>query len=84
MTTRPLRALSRNNRTEHARRFAADLVPNINRIQQAGITSLMGIAAGLTRLNFPVVAGSSEWRPAQVVAWVLHQLRWRRADELIE
>jgi hypothetical protein len=63
--------------------FAADLVPNINRIQQVGITSLAGIAAELTRLNIPVVAGSSEWRPAQV-AGVLHQLRWRRADELIE
>jgi hypothetical protein len=83
MTTRPIRAFSRRNRTERARRYAADLAPAIKGIQEAGITSLGGIAAELTRLGIPVAAGSSEWRPAQV-AWVLHQLRWRRADELIE
>jgi hypothetical protein len=81
MTTRPIRAFSRRNRTERARRYAADLAPSIKGIQEAGITSLGGIAAELTRLGIPVAAGSIEWRPAQV-AWVLHQLRWRRADEL--
>jgi hypothetical protein len=83
MTTRPIQAFSRRNRTEHARRYGADLAPTIKGVQEAGITSLGGIAAELTRLGVPFAAGSSEWRPAQV-AWVLHQLRWRRADELIE
>jgi hypothetical protein len=83
MTTRPIQAFSRRNRTERARRYAADLAPTIKGIQEAGITSLEAIAAELTRLGVAISAGSSEWRPAQV-AWVLHQLRWRRADELIE
>ena len=83
MTTRPIRAFSRRNRTERARRYAADLAPSIKSIQEAGITSLEGIAAELTRLGISVAPGSSDWRPAQV-AWVLHQLRWRRADESIE
>jgi S1-C subfamily serine protease len=78
MTTRPIRVFSRRNRTERARRYAADVAPTIKGIQEAGITSLEGIAAELTRLGIAVAAGSSEWRPAQV-AWVLHQLRWRRA-----
>jgi len=75
MTTRPIQAFSRRNRTERIRRYAVDLAPTIKRIQEAGITSLVGIAAELTRLGIPVAAQ---------VAWVLHQLRWRRADELIE
>jgi hypothetical protein len=83
MTTSPIRAFSRRNRTERARRHAADLAPSIQDIQKAGITSLERIAAELTRLGIRVAAGSSEWRPAQV-AWVLYQLRWRRVDELIE
>jgi hypothetical protein len=83
MTTHMIRAFSRKNRTERARRYAADLAPSIKVIQEAGITSPRGIAAELNRLGIPVAAGSSVWRPAQV-AWVLHQLRWRRADELIE
>jgi hypothetical protein len=83
MATCPTRALSRRNRSERARRYAADLAPRIKVIQEAGITSLEGIAAELTRLGVPIAPGLSTWRPAQV-AWVLHQLRWRRADELIE
>jgi hypothetical protein len=83
MTTRPIQAFSRRNRTERARRFAADLAPTIKGIQETGITSLGGIAAELTRLGIPLAPGSSAWRSAQV-AWVLHQLRWRHADELIE
>jgi hypothetical protein len=83
MTTHMIRAFSRKNRTERARRYAADLAPSLKAIQEAGITSLGGIAAELNRLGIPVAVGSSVWRPAQV-AWVLHQLRWRRADELIE
>jgi hypothetical protein len=83
MTTDMIRAFSRRNRTERSRRHVADLAPIIKAIQEAGITSLGGIAAELTRLGIPIAAGSSEWRPAQV-AWVLHQLRWRCIDELIE
>jgi hypothetical protein len=76
----PIRAVTRKNRTERARRFAADLAPSINKIQAAGITSPAGIAAELTRLGISVAADSSEWRPAQV-AWVLHHLRLRRAQD---
>jgi len=78
MKARPTRIFSRRNRTERARQYAADLAPSIKNMQAAGITSLADIAAELTRLCIPVAAGLSEWRPAQV-AWVLHQLRWRRA-----
>jgi hypothetical protein len=46
--------------------------------RRPGITSPAAIAAELNRLGIPVAAGLSDWRPAQV-AWVLHQLRWRRA-----
>jgi hypothetical protein len=80
MTTRPIQAFSRRNRTERARGYAADLAPPSRASRRP---ALGGIAAELTRLGIPVAAGSSECRPAQV-AWVLHQLRWRRADELIE
>jgi hypothetical protein len=78
MMTRPIRAFSRRNRTERVRRYAADLAPSINNIQEAGITSPAAIAVELNRLGIPVAAGLSDWRPAQV-AWVLHQLRWQRA-----
>jgi hypothetical protein len=76
MTTRPIRAFSRRNRTERVRRYAADLAPSIKNIQEAGITSPAAIAVELNRLGIPVAAGLSDWRPAQV-AWVLHHLRWR-------
>jgi len=78
MKARQIRIFSRRNRTERARRYAADLAPIIRNIHEAGITSLADIAAELTRLCIPAASGLNEWRPDQV-AWVLHQLRWRRA-----
>jgi hypothetical protein len=78
MTIRPIRAFSRRNRTERARQYAADLAPSIKNIQEAGIASPAAIAMELNRLGISVAAGLSGWRPAQV-AWVLHELRWRRA-----
>jgi hypothetical protein len=80
MSTRRNRVSSRRNRTERARRQAADLAPDIRGIWEAGITSPKGIAAALTRLGMPTPGSLSAWRPAQV-DWVLLQLRWTSTSQ---
>lgn len=45
---------------------AADILPAIRALQQAGAVSLHQIAAGLNAQGIPTPRGADKWRPAQV------------------
>jgi DNA invertase Pin-like site-specific DNA recombinase len=58
-------------RREAARRRAADLLPIIESIREAGAVSLQDIANGLNQRNIPAARGG-EWQPAQVMRVLAH------------
>jgi hypothetical protein len=61
-------------RSSRARRFAADLSPIIKGIQEAGITTLRGIADELNRRGVLTASCEGKWRPSMV--WrLLHRLK---------
>jgi hypothetical protein len=53
-------------RASRARRFVADLSPTIKDIQEAGTTSLRGIADELNRRGVMTASGEGKWRPSMV------------------
>jgi len=53
-------------RTARADAKATDLAPIIAELQAAGITSLRGIAAELTKRGIPTAGGHGDWQAAQV------------------
>lgn len=60
------RAKSLEIRAAAAARHAAEVVGIIDQIQAAGITSLAGIAAELTRRQVPTSRGETTWQATQV------------------
>jgi hypothetical protein len=49
-----------------ARRFAADLAPTIKDIQEAGVSTLRGIADELNRRGILTATGKGRWLPSMV------------------
>ena len=62
----PDRAASVAARRRRAQERAADLMPMIDKIMAAGITSAGGIARELTSRDIPTPRGSSTWTAVQV------------------
>jgi len=61
-----LAPLARGALQKRAARRAADIVPIIAALRQAGATSLRAIADGLNAQAIPTARGSGEWSPTQV------------------
>ena len=55
-----------NARAETARERAAEVLPEIRKLQAAGITSLSGIARELTQSGVPTPRGAGAWQAVQV------------------
>jgi DNA invertase Pin-like site-specific DNA recombinase len=66
-----LRASAATRRAIAAAR-ASDILPAIAQLQEAGVTSLRAIAAGLIAQGIPTPRDAEVWRPAQVA----RLLRW--------
>ena len=60
-------------RAARANKRAAELAPTVKKLQAAGIISLKGIAAALTKRGIPTPAGRRHWHAMQV-ARVLKRL----------
>lgn len=53
-------------RTRAARKLASEIMPAIERLRDAGATSLQALATELTRLEMPTPSGRGTWHPATV------------------
>src|SRR5215207_283974 len=60
------REISRKARLAASDTQAADLSPVISELQAAGVTSLGGLARGLTERGIPTARGGDKWTPVQV------------------
>ena len=60
------REVSREARHAASEARAADLAPVIAELQAAGVTSLGGLATGLTERGIPTARGRAKWTPVQV------------------
>ena len=71
--TSAARRISAATRLQRSRARAEDLLPTLNELKDAGITSLSGIARELTERQIPTARGLKQWTPMQV-ARVLDKL----------
>src|SRR3954451_23659374 len=60
------REISRKARRGASEAPAADLAPVIAELQATGVTSLGGLARGLSERGIPTARGSTKWTPVQV------------------
>ena len=60
------REISREARLAASEARVADLAPVIAELQAAGVTSLGGLARGLTERGIPTARGGPKWTPVQV------------------
>src|SRR4051794_18497006 len=60
------REISRQARHAASEARAVDLAPVIAELQAAGVTSLGGLARGLTERGIPTARGGARWTPVQV------------------
>lgn len=59
-------AAAKQVRQAHAAARGADLAPIVREMQAAGVTSLNGLAKGLTERGIPAARGGSTWSASQV------------------
>src|SRR5215216_6270787 len=60
------REISRKARHAASEARAADLAPVVAELQAAGVTSLGGLARGLTERSIPTARGGAQWTSVQV------------------
>jgi len=60
------REISREARLAASEARVADLAPVTAELQAAGVTSLGGLARGLTERGIPTARGGPKWTPVQV------------------
>ena len=65
--TPEMRAAGRAAMAEKASARAKELAPTIADLRAAGVTTLAGIAKGLTARSIPTPRGGSSWREVQVL-----------------
>jgi DNA invertase Pin-like site-specific DNA recombinase len=60
------RAAGRAVRTMKAQKRALNILPVIDELRSAGVSSLNGLAKALTERGIPTARGAARWTPSQV------------------